>query len=250
MQLSTIPFLLTGLLGFVGWLALRAERRGSITGRQRWAILSVLIVLAAWAALSAYLALRGIYSSNEFLQWLPGLWLPLIPFAIIGAAVAAFGTFRRALHGILDATPPVWLVYLQAARISAIGTLIKTLQGKFPIHFELGVGLPDLLFGLSALWMARAVNRGRIGWRGLAIWNVSGFVVVALPALFLMQMGLPGPMQMFTGPPASEALLVYPMALAPTVIVPFFLLMNVWVAAWLMTRQPETLAAPPPHRTG
>ena len=53
-----------------------------------------------------------------------------------------------------------------------------------------------------------------------------------------MQMGLPGPLQVFDGPPASEALLVYPMALAPTVVVPIFLMLNLWAAAWLYLRRP------------
>jgi len=132
---------------------------------------------------------------------------------------------------------------LQAVRISAAGTLIKTLQGDFPLYFELGVGIPDLLFGFSALAIAWAVSSGRIGWRGLAVWNLVGFAVVALPAVLLAQMGLPGPMQVFHGPPASEVLLVYPMALAPTVVVPFFLMLNLWAAIWLFIRRPDIRSA-------
>ena len=239
MQLSTIPFLIAGLFGFVGWLALRAESENSITRSERLAVWAVLVVLAAWGVLSAYLASSGTYLAPEFLQWMPGLWLPLVPFAIIGIAIGLSRVFRNALVGILDVTPPQWLVYVQAVRMSALGTLIKTMQGKFPLHFELGVGIPDLLFGLSSLWVAWAVRRDTIGWRGLACWNLVGFAVVALPALFLTQMGLPGPMQVFQGQPASEALLVYPMALAPTVVVPFFLLLNLWAAAWLFLRRPS-----------
>ena len=238
MQLSTIPFLIAGLIGFVGWLALRAERQGGVTRSERRAIWAVLAIVAAWAVLSAHLASNGTYLSSEFLEWMPGLWLPLVPVAIVGIALGVSRDFRHALVGILDVTPPQWLVYVQAVRISALGTLIKTMQGKFPLHFELGVGIPDLLFGLSALWIAWAVRRGAIGWRGLAIWNLLGFALVTLPALLLTQMGLPGPMQVFEGPPASEVLLVYPMALAPTVVVPFFLMLNLWVAAWLFLRRP------------
>lgn len=238
MQLSTIPFLIAGLFGFVAWLALRAERQRAITGRQRLATWGVLAVLSVWAVLSAHLASSGTYLAPGLLDWMPGLWLPLAPFAIVGIALAISQDFRHALVGILDVTPPQWLVFVQAVRITAIGTLIKTMQGKFPLHFELGVGLPDLLFGLSALWVAWAVLRGAISWRGLAYWNLAGFAVVAVPALLLTQMGLPGPMQVFEGPPASEALLVYPMALAPTVIVPFFLMLNLWSATWLFFRRP------------
>jgi len=243
MQFSTIPFLIAGLFGFTAWLALRARRLGAITTGQQFAVWAVLGALLAWAVLSAYLAASGTYLTVGVLQWLPGLWLPLIPFAIVAIALAASSGLRRALIGILDVTPPRWLVLLQAVRMSAAGTLIKTLQGDFPVYFELGVGIPDLLFGVSALAIAWAVSNGKIGWRGLAVWNLIGFTVVAPPAVLLAQMGLPGPMQVFHGAPASEALLVYPMALAPTVVVPFFLMLNLWAAIWLFIRRPDLRSA-------
>jgi hypothetical protein len=238
MQLSTIPFLIAGLFGFVGWLALRAEHHRAITRSERLTIWAVLAILVAWALASAYFASSDAYMAPGLLKWMPGLWLPLVPFAIVGIALGASRDFRRALVGTLEVTPPQWFVYVQAVRIAALGTLVKTMQGTFPLYFELGVGIPDLLFGLSALWIAWAIRRGAIGWRGLTYWNLLGFTVVALPAVLLAQMGLPGPLQVFEGPPASEALLVYPMALALTVVVPFFLMLNLWAAAWLFLRRP------------
>ncbi len=116
-----------------------------------WAVLAILV---AWAVLSAHLASSGTYLASGLLKWMPGLWLPLVPFAIVGIALAISRDFRHALVGILDVTPPQWLVYVQAVRITALGTLIKTMQGAFPLHFELGVGITDLLFGLSAPWIA------------------------------------------------------------------------------------------------
>lgn len=238
MQLSTIPFLIAGLFGFVGWLALRAEHHRAITRSEWLTIWAVLAILVAWALASAYFASSGAYIAPGFLQWMPGLWSPLVPFAIVGIALGVSCDFRHALVGILDVTPPQWIVYVQAVRIAALGGLIKTMQGTFPLYFGLGVGIPDLLFGLSALWVAWAVRRGAIGWRGLAYWNLVGFAVVALPAVLLAQMGLPGPLQVFEGPPANEALFVYPMALAPTVVVPFFVMLNLWAATWLFLRRP------------
>lgn len=230
--------MLAGLVGVVGWLAFRAERRGAINRGDRLSIWAVLAILVAWAVASALLASSGAYMSGGLLKLLPGLWLPAVPLAIVGMAFGVSGNFRRALVGILDATPPHWLVYVQALRITALGTLVKTINGTFPLYFEIGVGIPDLCFGLSALWIARALRRSAIGWRGLAVWNLIGFAVVFVPALPLTQMGLPGPLQVFDEPPAGEALLVYPMALAPTVVVPFFLMLNLWAAAWLFLRRP------------
>jgi len=192
-----------------------------------------------WALASAALAITGTYLSERFLRLLPGLWLPLVPMLAVLGAIGASREVRQSLLGVLDVTPPEWLVAVHALRILALGTLVKTLQGEFPLHFELGVGLPDLAFGLSAPWMLYGVRGGAIGWRGLASWHLVGFAAVALPALPLLQLGLPGPLQLFDTPPTSEALLVYPMALAPTVAVPLFLLLNLWSAAWLWVRRPD-----------
>ena len=238
MNLSTIPFLLAGLVGFVAWLAFRAERHAAISRGERHSMWTVLAILVVWAVASALLASSGAYMSEGLLRFLPGLWLPTVPLAIVGLALGLSGSFRRALVGIFDATPQQWLVHVQAVRIAGLGTLIKTIDGSFPLYFEVGVGIPDFCFGLSALWVARALRRGAIGWRALALWNIFGFAVVVLPALPLLQMGLPGPLRVFEEPPASEALLVYPMALAPTVVVPLFVMLNLWAAAWLFLRRP------------
>ena len=197
MRLSTIPFLLAGIVAFVGWLALRAEHHKAIRRGNRLRIWAVLLILVAWAAASALLASTGAYLSEDSLRLLPGLWLPAVPFVIVGLALGVSRNFRQALVGVFDVTPPIWLVYVHALRIAALGTLVKTIQGTFPLHFELGVGIPDLAFGLSALWMARAIRLGAVGWRGLAAWHLVGFAVVALPAFLLLQMGLPGPLFLF-----------------------------------------------------
>jgi len=39
----------------------------------------------------------------------------------------------------------------QRAPFAALGTAYKTIIGEFPESFEIFVGIPDLLFGISAL---------------------------------------------------------------------------------------------------
>ena len=93
MRLSTIPFLLAGLIAFVGWLALRAEHHKAIRRGNRLRIWAVLVILVAWAAASALLASTGAYLSEDSLRLLPGLWLPAVPFVIVGLALGVSRNF-------------------------------------------------------------------------------------------------------------------------------------------------------------
>lgn len=234
MHVSSIPFLFAGQIAFVAFLAHRAHRRGALEGAGlRW-VWSALALLTLWFALCALLTRQGVWLTESLRPWLPGLWLPLIPMLLM--ALLLLTPLRAALPRILDVTPPAWLVAIHALRIAALGTFVKTIQGEFPLHFELGVGIPDLVFGMSAPLVAVAVAHQALGPKGLARWHAAGFLLIAIPAPLLLQLGLPGPLHWFREAPTSEALLVYPMALAPTVVVPCFLLLNAWAASWLWLR--------------
>ena len=151
--------------------------------------------------------------------------------AIAGVLAAALPPLRSGARRLADSTPLLWFTWLQALRIAALGTLVKTAAGTFPPHFGLLVGVPDFLFGLSALAVARLQRDGRISPRRVGLWHALGCAVVALPAGPLIQAGLPGPLEVFRG---SEALLVYPMALAPTLVVPLLVMVNAWIAFHLL----------------
>ena len=132
---------------------------------------------------------------------------------------------------MLAATPVHWLTGVQALRIAALGTAYKTHLGLFPVYFELWVGIPDLLFGVSALVITWLSARGRLGTRALVAWHVIGVIIIVPTALVLLQLGLPGPLRVFNTAPTAEQVLAFPMSLAPTMVVPTFVLFNV-LAIW------------------
>ena len=229
----SVPVLAVVVLGAVANLARRSLRSGVIettTARHYYALV---VAWAVWGVVSAALALSGAYTSQKFYALMPGLWLPFVPVMIFAAYFALSGPFRDGLGKVIDHTPLHWLVYFQALRISAVGTAFETARGKFPESFELFVGVPDLLFGLSALYVGRHVRRASIGRRGVAVWNLVGAVVIVPSANVVAQMGLPGPMMVFATEPTAAALFVYPMVLAPTLIVPLFVLFNLLTAQHL-----------------
>ena len=219
-------------------LAVRhAKRRGwsiKATG-----IYFVLGLLGLWGALSVWLALTGIYMSAIFLAAYPTFWLPFIPVILALVPLLASGSLRTAVAALIDATPTHWIIGIHALRILAIGSLIKAWNGAFSMSFAIWVGIPDLLFGVSALvmyWMAR---QGRVSSLGLMVWNALGVLVIIPGAPLVAQAGLPGAFFRSNETPSMMTLYEFPMVLAPSLVVPVFVLFNLIVAAREFTKRPQ-----------
>ncbi len=232
MQLSLIPFLLAAELGFVLLLAWRAGRKGAI---KPGPIFGLLLWFTAYGVLASVLGARGFFLEEWLILWMPTLLA--FPFLVGLLPVLLFKDLRAAMRGIVDATPMHWFATFHALRIAAIGTAYKTWIGEFPASFEFVVGVPDFLFGLSALWIAAQARRGRLSERGFLIWNLIGILVIVPGAPIVLQLGLPGPLQLFTSLPDARAAFTYPMSNAPMFGVPLFLLVNLWVAWRLWERR-------------
>ena len=237
MKFSTTPFLFLALVAF--WIsAAEASRRcGDLTTAEAGSIYVWLVLMTAWGGATAGLALSGAYHSTTFFRVLPGFWVSLIPLALSVTLLAIWPAFRAALWGIAARTSPRAFILVQALRIAAIGGVYKAFHHALPTSFVYPVGIPDLLFGLSAL--ALTFPRGNSGYsrRTLIIWNIMGLAVI-MPAPLLMQMGLPGPLYTFTTSPDARALFEFPMVLAPTLVVPLFIFTNAAHATvlWLETK--------------
>ncbi|MCZ6496620.1 MAG: hypothetical protein O6924_10645 [Alphaproteobacteria bacterium] len=229
MQFSSTPVLVAIELGFVAVLAWRSGQ----LARERYDVWSVYVYLtwvAAYGVVTSILGARGVYVSEDLLKWLPGLWLQLITVAVCVGPVVLFKGLRNSLRRIVDGTPWHWFAYFHGLRIAALGTAYKTITDEFPAYFEIFIGIPDLLFGLSALWMAAKAKRGAISAKSFLVWNLVGALVIVPAAPILLQLGLPGPLQLFTGLPDARAVFTFPMSIAAIVGVPLFVLINLWVA--------------------
>lgn len=241
MQPSLTPFLLATEFGFLFAWAWHSAR----SAPERRAVLPVTLFfswLVIYGTATSVLGARGLYVTDALLRWLPGLWLQLITVAAAVAPVLLFASVRQGLRRIVDTTPLHWFAYFHAMRIAALGTLAKTATGEFPLYFVLLVGVPDLLFGISAFWVAGKAKRGVITERGFMIWNLVGALVVVPAAPLLLQLGLPGPLQVFTGLPDARAVFTYPMSIAPMIGVPLFVLVNLSVA-WRLWERGKAEAA-------
>jgi len=245
MPLSLTPFLLAVEFGFLFFIAWRCGQRGALPGG-RAPIYAYLMWLIAYGVASSVAGAHGLYVCEELLPWLPGLWLQLITVAVFVVPVLLSVPVRNGLRRIVDTTPLHWFAYFHAMRIAALGTAAKTAFGEFPLYFELFVGIPDLLFGFSALWVGSRLRRGTLSERGFMLWNLLGALLIVPSAPILLQLGLPGPLYVFDSAPDARAVFTYPMSIAPMIGVPMFVLMNILLAWRLWERRtvPVRFAAP------
>ena len=232
--MTIIPVLIICELLFFPFLAWKARRDRNINTRQMTATFLPFFGLFLWTIITVILGISGIYDSENFYKLYPALWIPAIPMIVVFASLG-IPIVLKGIRSVLDITPAYWLVFFQAGRISAIGTLYHTLQGTFPLYFEIIVGIPDLCFGISALVMGILTMQRKISSQTLIIWHIIGCIIIVPTAPLLLQLGLPGSWQIFVEQPTAQAIYKFPMSLAPTLVVPTFVIFNL-LAVWQQQR--------------
>lgn len=223
---SSIPLLYLAQVLFLAAAARRVAARSPHRSHAMTATVTIGAALLAWGAASGWLALSGVYDSDAFLSLLPGLWITTVSMAIVLTLILLVHPVRTGLGEILRGTPAHWLVGIQALRVSALGTLIRSLQNEFPHHVEIAIGLPDLAYGISALFLYPVAKAGRLSSDALVVWHAVGILLLVVAGPASIQTGLPGPFQLFHEPPTAETMFDFPMVLAPSVVVPVFMMLN------------------------
>ncbi|HFD87785.1 MAG TPA: hypothetical protein ENJ35_08945, partial [Gammaproteobacteria bacterium] len=120
------------------------------TVQRNW-LAGLVVILLFWGVASGYLSSSGVYTSPDFLALAPGYWLPFVPVVIAITLTMLVQPLRQGLRVLVDDTPVSWLTGIHQLRIMALGSIIKASGGLFPAKFAWYVGIPDLIFGLSAV---------------------------------------------------------------------------------------------------
>ncbi|MEL7059727.1 MAG: hypothetical protein AAGN46_06835 [Acidobacteriota bacterium] len=236
-EFSTLPFLLAFEIGAFVWLWRRAGLRAGT-------LAALLLPLTAWVSATVAASASGWMRSETFLGLWPGFLLPVTPILLVALA-CVWPPLRRDLTTLARRTPARIWIALQIPRLAAIGTLIKTLRGEFPVHVQLAIGLGDLAFGASALLLYWLAGRRLLSADALVLWHAVGIAVVVLPGELAIQAGLPGPFFIFDRPPTAEVMLELPMVLAPAFVVPVLLMFNaLGIVAALAERSREAMERP------
>jgi len=230
MSFSLVPALFTVEVIAIAYAAQLAMESGALnrTGA-RW-IYGLLALLALWGGLSTYLGLTGAYRTTQFWSLSAPFWLPFVPVLLVFTPYFFSTPARNAINGLIDHTPLHAIIALQGLRILAIGGIIKGWNGDFNAAFAFLVGIPDFLFGVSALIVAWLVFHDRIGRWALVAWNLIGAAIIVPGSFIVIKLALPGSWQVFTSEPSITTLYDFPMALAPTLVVPILVMMNLLLA--------------------
>lgn len=229
MSFSTLPFLVFAQAAF--WLAAARRKFPALPSEGRAAVLLWALLMLAWMATAFALGLSGAYFAAPLRDLFPLLWLPALPIFATMLLYRSSPAFAAAMQSIIGGWPRAFTL-VQGLRVLAIGGLFKAAHGLMPQPFTWGVGIPDFMFGVSALVLAAYWPKR--GWPPsmIATWSLTGFFIILLPGPVLAQLHIPGPLQLFHDAPDGTRLLEFPMVLAPTLVVPMFMTMNLMLALW------------------
>ncbi|MES9823393.1 MAG: hypothetical protein ABW127_03100 [Candidatus Thiodiazotropha endolucinida] len=179
-------------------------------------------VILMWGMFIGYQSGVGRFSSEPFYNLMPGYWMPYVPVVVAVSMMLSLAPLRDGLRILVDETPVHWLSGIHILRILALGTLLKTSNDLFPQMFAWFVGGPDLLFGVSAIIVTLLARSGRLSDRFILFWHLVGAFAIVLPVAGLMHL--------FMAEPLFEELFMFPMIMAPALIVPTLVLLNLLVA--------------------
>ncbi len=234
MRVPLPPFLLAAELLFL-FAVFQRGRPGKRFPPPRLAMFWLWLV--AYSAIATTAGFQGIYVSEALLRTYPGFWLQLVTVVACVAPVLGSSQLRSELGRAVDATGREPFIYFHMLRLAALGTLVGASRREFPVYFEILVGLPDLAYALSTFWVLGRVRADRLSDRQFLLWNLTGALVIVPAAPILLQLGLPGPLQVFTGQPDARAVFEFPMSIASVIGVPLLVLVNLLVAWRLLEKR-------------
>ena len=220
MRLSMVPLLAILTLAFAVFLTRRARKNRSISGAEARSVYSLVLAFAVWTVILIALGLGGIHVA--LMDRIPLLWQSGVPVTILFINLILFKNLRHALHGIASSTPQHWLVFFQALRIGALGGVIKGIQGQITSSFVFWIGIPDFLFGVSAILVGGLLLRGAVSRGFLVVWSLLGASIILLPTFPLMNYWMNEPGFVF--------IFEFPMVLAPGIVVPMMIFFNLLLA--------------------
>ena len=237
MKDSMLPFLFIFQIVML-FLAVRISRRAETISRdQARSLYFVMTLLVLWGPISAYLALNNVYTSSLVLEHLPGLTVTMVTVLLLMIPWGLSASFREAIDKVIDTVGLHKVVLFEGLRVLAIGGIIKAVRGELSAEFAYFIGIPDLIFGALSLLAGYLLYKKSLQLKWILFLNVFGFIIIVPLALVLMNMGIPGPLHIIHSTPDMVSLYEYPMALAPTTVVPIFIVTNGFIVVYVLNQK-------------
>jgi hypothetical protein len=214
--LTTSAVLVIFLIMLIGAASLRPAARAYAYG-----------IAAAWVVLMIGITASGGFAPGA-IGPVPG---PMLGFAalVIGGLAAWF--WWPAFRDTLLALPLSALIGINAFRIAGVFFLILFAQGRLSAPFAQSAGWGDIITGLVAIPLAAMTAAGTFPSRRLiAAWNAFGALDL-FAAILLGALSSPGaPFRLFTEGPGTVVMATLPWVMAPTILVPLWLLVHLTIA--------------------
>ncbi len=220
MKLSILPIFMMIVFAFCIFITRTAKEKHSIGAAKARSVYFLLLALFVWTLMSIALGIKDLHV--ELMERVPLLWQACVPIVILAIGLIFSRTLRSGLRGIAAGTPWHWLVFFQALRIGALGGVMKGIKGEITSSFVFWVGIPDFLYGVSAIIVGWLLLRKAVSNRALMIWNLIGPAIILLPTFLFMNY--------FMNEPGFVFIFEFPMVLAPSIVVPIFIFLNLLMA--------------------
>ena len=235
MKFSILPIYIVVVFIFCIAIIRRASSNKSINVVEARSVYALLLAFFVWTLIAIVLGVRGTHV--ELMAHVPLLWQAFVPVIIWSTAFIFSSTLRNGLRGIATSTPEYWFVFIQAFRIGALGGIMKGFQGEVTSTYVFWIGIPDFVFGVSALVVGWLLLRKAAGPRFLIGWNLVGFALIILPTFV--------PMNYWMNEQGFVFIFEFPMVLAPSIVVSTLVSLNL-LHAWgiFVTEKNKRVAGP------
>ena len=221
MKLSILPIYVVVVFAFCIAVIRQASSKEAIKAVEARSVYALLLAFFVWTMVAIVLGIRGTHV--ELMAHVPLLWQAFVLVVIWSTAFIFSSTLRNGLRGIATSTPEHLFVFIQAFRIGALGGIVKGIRGEVTSGYVFWIGIPDFVFGVSALVVGWLLLRKAVGPRFLIGWNLVGFALIILPTFI--------PMNYWMHEPGFVFIFEFPMILAPSIVIPIFIslnLLHVW----------------------
>ncbi len=184
MKSSILPILLIVVFIFYIFLIRRGKDNKSITTMEANSAFLLLSVFFAWTLVSTFLGIKELHVSRAFMKQVPFLWQACVPVLILIIALFFSSNLRSALRGLASSTPWHWLVFFQAFRIGALGSVLKGINGEITSSYVFWVGIPDFIYGISAMVIGVLMLKRGVSNRMLMVWSLIGPAIILIPKCY------------------------------------------------------------------
>jgi hypothetical protein len=220
-------------VGLVLWGLRKALRRTTMDARQQQAVFTkTFFVIAGWLVLLAILSLAGFFRDFSTLPPRPVLAIILPAIALIVLS------FRKKAIQLLQATPPHWLVVMQAFRIAVeLQLWMAFMRGLLPEQMTFSGRNFDILSGVLGLVAGWLMWKFKPYWKPIAIiYNIIGLGLL-LNILVIAVLSMPTPFRHFLDQPANTIVAEFPFIYLPGVLVVLAIGLHVFSLRQVFTRQ-------------